>query len=124
MTKKNRGAAYHAVASALVKKVRGVVADAGRHHYSVSRVYEAHNEVFGLKENPQTCGTCLRNRARSLREWLAGYDEYVKNRPIKGRKPSGRPKDSSVEEKSENGAKKGQGDEATESPESRVEDLT
>lgn len=78
MTKLKKGVAYSGVTPALVKQVKDVIADADKHTYSVSKVYAAHNAAFGLREQPQTCSSCLRNRARNLRDWLKGYDDYAK----------------------------------------------
>lgn len=90
MTKVKKGVDYSKVTPALVKQVKDVIADADKHTYSVSKVYEAHNAAFGLREQPQTCSSCLRNRARDLRDWLKGYDEYVKaNAPKPETPPAG-----------------------------------
>jgi hypothetical protein len=78
MIKTKKGVDYCKATPDLVKQVKGVIADADKHTYSVSKVYAAHNAVFGLRETPQTCSSCLRNRARNLREWLKEYDEYAK----------------------------------------------
>ena len=77
MTKVKKGVDYSKVTPALVKQVKDVIADADKHTYSVSKVYAAHNAAFGLREQPQTCSSCLRNRARDLRDWLKGYDDYA-----------------------------------------------
>lgn len=77
MTKTKKGVDYSKATPALVKQVKDVIADADKHTYSVSKVYAAHNAAFGLREQPQTCSSCLRNRARDLRDWLKGYDEYA-----------------------------------------------
>lgn len=77
MTKVKKGVDYSKATPALVKQVKGVIADADKHTYSVSKIYAAHNAAFGLREQPQTCSSCLRNRARDLRDWLKGYDEYA-----------------------------------------------
>lgn len=77
MTKTKKGIDYNKVTPALVKQVKDVIADADKHTYSVSKVYAAYNAAFGLHEQPQTCSSCLRNRARYLRDWLKGYDEYA-----------------------------------------------
>lgn len=90
MTKVKKGVDYSKATPALVKKVKDVIADADKHTYSVSKVYAAHNAAFGLREQPQTCSSCLRNRARDLRDWLKGYDEYAKaNAPEPGTPPAG-----------------------------------
>lgn len=90
MTKTKKGVDYSKATPALVKQVRDVIADADKHTYSVSKVYAAHNAAFGLREQPQTCSSCLRNRTRDLRDWLKGYDEYVKaNAPKPETPPAG-----------------------------------
>lgn len=90
MTKVKKGVDYSKVTPALVKQVKDVIADADKHTYSVSKVYAAHNAAFGLREQPQTCSSCLRNRARDLRDWLKGYDEYAKaNAPKPETPPAG-----------------------------------
>ena len=78
MTKTKKGIDYNKVTPALVKQVKDVIADGGKHTYSVSKVYTAYNAAFGLHETPQTCSSCLRNRVRMLVDWLKGYDEYVR----------------------------------------------
>lgn len=88
MIKTKKGVDYSKVTPALVKQVNDVIADADKHTYSVSNVYAAHNAVFGLREQPQTCSSCLRNRARDLRDWLKGYDEYA-NAPKPETPPAG-----------------------------------
>lgn len=78
MAKKKNDIDYSKITPSLVKQVKDVIADADKHTYSVSKVYTAHNAAFGLREQPQTCSSCLRNRTRNLRDWLKGYDEYSK----------------------------------------------
>lgn len=58
----------------VVADVRRIVEESVRHSYSVSRIFEAHNLIFNRRDTPQTCSTCLRNRVRDLRRWLAEYD--------------------------------------------------
>lgn len=90
MTKTKKGVDYSKVTPALVKQVKDVIADADKHTYSVSKVYAAHNAALGLREQPQTCSSCLRNRARDLRDWLKGYDDYAKaNAPKPETPPAG-----------------------------------
>ncbi len=78
MSNTKKGVDYSRVTPALVAQVEGVIADADKHTYSVSKIYAVYNSVFGLREQPQTCSSCLRNRAGKLREWLKGYGEYAK----------------------------------------------
>lgn len=80
MTKaKTKGPDYGNVTPALIGQVREVIADGARHHYSVSKVYGAYNAVFGKKDTPQTCSSCLRNRVRELCKWLEGYEKHSEN---------------------------------------------
>ncbi|WP_301665481.1 hypothetical protein [uncultured Alistipes sp.] len=58
----------------VVADVRRIVEESVRHSYSVSRIFEAHNLIFNRLDKPQTCSTCLRNRVRDLKRWLAEYD--------------------------------------------------
>lgn len=62
--------AYDQATPDLIEKVKAVIADAKAHRYSVSRVYTAHNKVFGLRDQPQSCSSCLSTRADNLRKWL------------------------------------------------------
>lgn len=41
------------------------------HRYSMSRIYEAHNQVFGKSEKPQSCASCLIRKTQDLRKWLS-----------------------------------------------------
>jgi len=63
----------------LVKQVEAVMEEAKRHQYSVSRVYAAYNAVFQLNEKPQTCGSCLKNRAEKLTTWYRHGNKGVIN---------------------------------------------
>ena len=58
----------------VVADVRHIVEESVRHSYSVSRIFAAHNLIFNRRDTPQTCSTCLRNRVRDLKRWLAEYD--------------------------------------------------
>lgn len=78
MSKTNKPAtlAFDKASPEQVAKVRLVVKEANVNHtYSVSRIYAAHNAVFGLNEQPQTCSSCLTTRARNLTKWLADFDK-------------------------------------------------
>lgn len=79
MSKQNKkvALAFKDASAQLIKKVEGVMAEATKHTFSVSRVYAAHNEVFQLNEKPQTCGSCLRTRANNLAKW---YNEANKGK--------------------------------------------
>lgn len=72
----NQKAAAHTfkhVTPQLVKVVEGVIAEAQKHTYSVSRVYAAYNGALQKKDNPQSCSSCLRARVRDLIKWYADY---------------------------------------------------
>lgn len=71
MSKTNKKApiAFKDASAKLVKQVEGVIAEAKKHTFSVSRVFAAYNEVFNLQETPQTCASCLRSRAEKLTAW-------------------------------------------------------
>lgn len=65
---------YTHVTPELLERVRGVIAESVKHSYSVSRVYAAYNGAMQKKEQPQTCGSCLKRRVRELKSWLAEYE--------------------------------------------------
>lgn len=69
--KKPAGIAWGEASDELKAKVKLVLQMAQNNRYSVSRIYAAHNAVFGLKETPETCSTCLTSREKSLRKWWA-----------------------------------------------------
>lgn len=77
MSKAKKPADYSHVTPKLLTAVALVLGDAAKHTYSVTRVYAAHNAVFQLKEVPQSCSSCLRNRARALRKWLKEYKDQL-----------------------------------------------
>lgn len=52
---------------ALVRKAIDPIEKANT--YSTSAVYNAHNAVFGLEEQPQNCSSCLLTRGNALRKW-------------------------------------------------------
>lgn len=83
MTKTTKGPDYGKATAVLVKQVRDVIADGDKHRYSVSAVYGAYNTAFGKNDRPQTCSSCLRNRVRELRGWLAGYEKYIAAKEMK-----------------------------------------
>jgi len=53
----------------LIAQVQEVIAMADKNRYSVSRIFAAHNAVFGLNDTPQSCTSCLTTRAAALRTW-------------------------------------------------------
>jgi len=72
-TKRATVADYKHITPEIEKKVKTVLGEAGKHTYSVSRIYDAHNAVFQLREVAQACSSCLRNRVRNLRNWAHEY---------------------------------------------------
>lgn len=108
MIKKKSIMAYKDAPASLVKEIRYVVAEAGHHNYCASRVYGAYNAVYGLNETPQICGRCVYKRARYLREWLTGYDEYAKKRANKPEKHTTPNKDTQKAKESNSEPPKGQ----------------
>lgn len=69
--KKPAGITWGEASDELKAKVKLVLQMAQNNRYSVSRIYAAHNAIFGLKETPETCSTCLTSREKSLRKWWA-----------------------------------------------------
>lgn len=53
----------------LIAQVQEVIAMADKNRYSVSRIFAAHNAVFGLNDTPQSCTSCLTTRTAALRTW-------------------------------------------------------
>lgn len=89
MSKTNKKApiAFKDASAKLVKQVEGVIAEAKKHTFSVSRVFAAYNEVFNLNETPQTCASCLRSRAEKLTAWYnegnkSGVKQLVPEAPV------------------------------------------
>lgn len=80
-TNKKKPIAFKDASAALVKKVEGVIAEAKKHQYSVSRVFAAYNEVFNLNEVPQTCASCLRTRAEKLASWYQPVKQLIPDAP-------------------------------------------
>lgn len=51
--------------------VESLVAEVDKtHRYSMSRIYDAHNHVFGKSEKPQSCASCLIRKMQELKQWL------------------------------------------------------
>lgn len=55
------------------EKVKEVLAMRAQHKLSTSKIYEVHNELFGLKETPEACPSCLRSRGDAISAWYSGY---------------------------------------------------
>lgn len=68
---KPTGVAWGEASDELKDKVKLVLQMKQNNRYSVSRIYFAHNKVFGLNEAPETCSTCLTSRATNLLKWWA-----------------------------------------------------
>ena len=71
--KKQTGAASVTITPAIISQVEDVLAQAAKHKYQASKVYAAHNAVFGLNETPEVCASCNKKRGDALRKW---YTEY------------------------------------------------
>lgn len=76
---KKKETAYNHITPELVDQVKDVIAESVKHNYSVSKVFGTHNAVFQRKDQPQTCSSCLRNRVRDLKRWLAEYEKQFKD---------------------------------------------
>lgn len=85
--KEKKGPDYGKATPALVKQVKGVIAESENHRYSVSAVFGAYNAAFGKNDKPQTCRSCLVNRVRELRDWYKGYLSYTAGKKGKGDNP-------------------------------------
>jgi len=83
MIKTKKNVDYSGVTPALVDLVKDVIAEGDRHSYTVSKVYAAYNAAFGLRDTPQTCGTCLQKRVRLLAAWLDGLGDYAREQILK-----------------------------------------
>ncbi|HOF16722.1 MAG TPA: hypothetical protein PLP76_07490 [Bacteroidales bacterium] len=59
--------------------VEQVLKEADAHQYSVSKIYTAHNEIFDLKDVPQSCVSCLHERVTRLRKWYELYLSEVQS---------------------------------------------
>lgn len=59
--------------------VEQILKEADVHQYSVSKIYTAHNEIFDLKDVPQSCASCLHERVTRLRKWHELYLSQVQN---------------------------------------------
>lgn len=61
-----------------VALVEDVLAMAAKNRYSVSKIFAAHNAVFELKEQAQSCASCLTTRVSALRKWY-GEPQQIDN---------------------------------------------
>lgn len=57
------------------------------HRYSMSRIYNLANNVFGESESPpQSCASCLIRKVRELRSWLAKQENVVETEKVPQKK--------------------------------------
>lgn len=62
----------------LQTRVEVLVAEVEKtHRYSMSRIYEAYNQVFGKDEQPQSCASCLIRKVQELKKWLSEQTKAV-----------------------------------------------
>lgn len=62
----------------LQTRVEALVAEVEKtHRYSMSRIYEAYNQVFGKDEQPQSCASCLIRKVQELKKWLSEQTKAV-----------------------------------------------
>lgn len=62
----------------LQTRVEALVAEVEKtHRYSMSRIYEAHNQVFDKDEQPQSCASCLIRKVQELKKWLSEQTKAV-----------------------------------------------
>jgi len=74
----------------LIKKARLVVDEADNHHrYSISGIYEVYNAITGCDEKKQNCSTCLLNKVKEIRRWLASAQSEGNGLPASPRKKRG-----------------------------------
>ena len=74
----------------LIKKARLVVNEADSHHrYSISGIYEVYNAITGRDEKKQNCSTCLLNKVKEIRQWLALVEGEGSGLPASPRKKRG-----------------------------------
>lgn len=71
----------------LINEVKALVDEVDKtHRYSMSRIYGAYNAVFGTKEQPQSCSSCLIRKVRELKEWLTKIEMESATKKRKPRK--------------------------------------
>ena len=49
------------------------------HRYSMAKIYNLANKVFGKEEIPQSCASCLIRKVRELRNWLENEELRMRN---------------------------------------------
>lgn len=75
---KQKGIARKGADKKTVALVEDVLAMAAKNRYSVSKIFAAHNAVFELKEQAQSCASCLTIRVSALRKWY-GEPQQIDN---------------------------------------------
>lgn len=66
---KQKGIARKGADKKTVALVEDVLAMAAKNRYSVSKIFTAHNTVFGLSDAQSGCASCLTTRVSALRKW-------------------------------------------------------
>lgn len=55
----------------LIKEVESLISDVDKtHRYSMSKIYDLSNRVFGTNETPQSCSSCLIRKVNELKKWV------------------------------------------------------
>ena len=64
----------------LIAKARNVIDNAdNRHSYGIGEIYAVYNAVTGRNEKKQNCSTCLLNKVKEIRAWLASAEKEASN---------------------------------------------
>ena len=63
----------------LIEKARSIVNEADNHRYSVSGIYDIYNAITGRNEKKQNCSSCLLNKVKEIRLWLASAKSEASN---------------------------------------------
>lgn len=76
----------------LIIEVEAVIKEVDRtHRYSMSKLYDLYNRVFGTNETPQSCASCLIRKVRDLKQWLEAEksksQETEAGNPVSEEKP-------------------------------------
>lgn len=85
----------------LKKEVKELVAyTKSTHRYSMSNIYRLYNNVFGKKETPQSCASCLIRKIKELTTWLEEQEEAPNfdKRESEGKTPDRGQSDNNVQE--------------------------
>lgn len=55
----------------LIKEVKALIDEVEKtSKYSMSKIYDLYNQVFGTNEKPQSCASCLIRKVEELKVWL------------------------------------------------------